>query len=101
MALLAKKDLHGYHILELLKKEVMFREQPPDQTGVYRILKSMEQEDLVACDWELQNSGPARKRYRITTKGRSCLLQWRSTLVEYSESVASIIALLDKAIGET
>lgn len=99
MALLVREPLHGYRVLELLRQEAMFKDQPPDQTGVYRILKNMEQENLLVCDWELQNSGPARKRYAITEKGRVCLRQWKQTIIDYHASVSSIISLLNRALG--
>ena len=99
MALLLREPLHGYRVLELLKEEAMFKEQPPDQTGVYRILRNMEQEKLVACDWELQDSGPARRQYALTEKGLSCLQEWKQTLIDYHDSVSSIIALLNRALG--
>ena len=99
MALLLREPLHGYRVLELLRAEAMFKAQPPDQTGVYRILRNMEQEKLVACDWEFQDSGPARKCYTLTEKGLDCLQQWKRTLIAYHVSVSSVIDLLNRAEG--
>lgn len=99
MALLLQEPLHGYRILELLREETMFRDQPPDQAGVYKILKNMEQDGHVSCNWETQDSGPARKLYTLTEKGLHCLEQWKKTLVEYQASVASVILLLDRQLG--
>ena len=94
MAYLAQEDLHGYRLLDMLKQEPAFRDLPPDQAGVYRILRNMEQDELVAGAWDTEGSGPARKRYRLTERGRSCLREWRRTLTEYQATVAAIIKLL-------
>ncbi len=99
MALLVHSPLHGYRLLELLRKQEMFKTQPPDQTGVYRMLRNMEQEGLVVCEWDLQDSGPARKQYAITTKGKDCLRRWKQTLIDYHASVSSVIAMLHQALG--
>ncbi len=98
MALLVQGPLHGYRILELLKEEAMFKAQPPDQTGVYKILKNMVLDGHVSCNWETQDSGPARKLYTLTETGLSCLDQWKKTLVDYHSSVASIITLLNRKL---
>lgn len=94
MAYLAKEDLHGYRMLELLKREAAFHEQPPDQAGVYRVLRNMEQEGLVESAWDTEGAGPARKRYRLTERGRSCLREWRRTLTDYQAGIAALIRLL-------
>lgn len=60
LTVLAEENLHGYRILERLAGMTMFHGQPPDPAGIYRVLKSMEQEGLVHCAWDLQGSGPAQ-----------------------------------------
>ncbi len=98
MALLTQEKLHGYRIQELLEQQGMFRNQPPDMAGVYRVLRNMEQEGLVFCEWELQPTGTPRKQYAVTEKGKNCLGQWRRTLTEYQASVAAVIELLNQAL---
>ena len=96
-ALLAGEPLHGYRLLELLAEEIVFRDQPPDPAGVYRLLKNMEQDGLISSDWELQSSGPARRLYTLTDRGRACLDQWLQTLTDYQASITRVISLLDWA----
>lgn len=74
LAVLAQESLHDYLILERLADAAMFRDHPPDPAGVYRILKTMGQEELVTCAWDLQSSGLARRQYTITSKGGSLLV---------------------------
>ncbi|MFQ9492104.1 MAG: PadR family transcriptional regulator [Bilophila wadsworthia] len=68
LAVLSSGPLHGYLVVQRLAETSLFRKQPPDATGVYRMLRNMEQEGVLESDWELENSGPARKRYTLTEK---------------------------------
>ena len=65
LAVLSSGPLHGYLVVQRLAETSLFRKQPPDATGVYRMLRNMEQEGVLESDWELENSGPARKRYKL------------------------------------
>ena len=91
LTVLAEENLHGYRILERLTGMAMFHGQPPDPAGIYRVLKSMEQEGLVHCAWDLQGSGPARRQYALAARGRSCLEQWLGTLEDYLASVGELV----------
>jgi len=103
LTVLAEESLHGYRILERLAGMAMFHGQPPDPAGIYRVLKSMEQEGLVHCAWDLQGSGPARRQYALAARGRSCLEQWLGTLEDYFASVGELVddirRVLDAAPG--
>lgn len=99
LAVLARESLHGYLILERLAAQAMFRDQPPDPAGVYRILKSMEQDGLVTCAWDLQGSGPARRQYAITERGGACLGKWLETITKYQRSLADLAAMVQGALA--
>jgi len=99
LAVLAQESLHGYLILERLADAAMFRDQPPDPAGVYRILKTMEQEGLMTCAWDLQSSGPARRQYTITGKGIACLRTWLETLINYRNSVDILIKTVQLSLN--
>lgn len=103
LTVLADANLHGYRILERLAGMPIFHGQPPDPAGIYRVLKSMEQEGLVHCAWDLQGSGPARRQYALAARGRSCLEQWLGTLEDYLASVGELVGdirrVLDAAPG--
>lgn len=83
LALLAGESMHGYSIVQQLSAIKFFRDNPPDITGVYRLLKNMEQEGSLTVQWDMHESGPARKCYTITARGRHCLTQWEQTLREH------------------
>ena len=100
LAVLAQESLHGYRIVERLAAEPMFHDGPPDPAGVYRFLKTMEQEGMVTCSWDLQSSGPARRQYRITDKGIACLDKWLDTLTIYQNSITVLLETIQKALGQ-
>jgi DNA-binding PadR family transcriptional regulator len=94
MGLLAREPVHGYLLAQRLKAMAMFKGQPIDPTGMYRHLKAMEDEGLVASTWDLAETGPARRRYALTAEGLECLALWTETLEHYRDSVAEILGLI-------
>ena len=94
MAVLAKEAVHGYLISQRLRQMTMFSAQPPHPTGIYRLLKSMENAGLVVSTWDLGDTGPAKRRYRLTRQGKNCLATWIQTLEEYEQAVAELLATL-------
>ena len=99
MAILAEQPRHGYDIVQQLTALTMFRGHPPDSTGVYRLLKTMQRDDLVASTWETPGGGPAKRRYALTPQGKKCLKRWIETLEEYREAVSDLLAHLKRAAG--
>lgn len=96
LAMLAEGPLHGYLVAQQLAETPLFRKQPPDATGVYRVLKAMEQNGVLRSDWE-QDGGAARRRYALTGKGRSCLAQWGHTLIAHQTFLADLLVFLRSA----
>jgi PadR family transcriptional regulator, regulatory protein PadR len=93
MAILAEEPSHGYHIVHRLAELAIFRGQRPDPTGVYRLLKSMEDDGSVVATWDLAEAGPAKRRYELTPRGRACLARWITTLAEYQEAIEGLLQL--------
>ena len=94
MAILAQEPQHGYRIAQHLQGMAMFRGHPPDPTGLYRLLKSMEDRGLVRSTWDLAERGPAKRQYKLTRSGRTCLRKWSKTLADYSESLIEILGII-------
>lgn len=70
LLLLAERPSHGYDLLEQIADLGLERTDPG---GLYRALRAMEQEGLVASWWEGSEAGPARRTYTVTTEGRDWL----------------------------
>lgn len=96
MSLLADGPAHGYSIAQRLSRTRLFNGQEPDHTGLYRALKQMEEEGLLKSEWDLADSGPARRVFNLTPKGKACLDTWRSTLETYRDAVDELLCLLER-----
>lgn len=77
LLLLAEAPSHGYELLEGIRVLGIDRADPG---GLYRALRSMEQEGLVSSTWEESTAGPARRSYTLTDDGRMALDSWAQTL---------------------
>jgi len=94
MAFLAQGPAHGYHLAQHLRQMKMFADQEADHTGIYRALKQMEDEGLLSSQWDLADSGPAKRVFALTDDGTACMNQWRQTLREYRDAVDELLGLL-------
>ncbi|WP_291441576.1 radical SAM protein, partial [Desulfovibrio sp.] len=96
MSLLARGPLHGYVLMQRLGAMPFWGASPPDQAGVYRLLKLMESKHLLASHEE---SGPTRGRrvFTLTGQGRACLARWETTLHAYLHTVGGVLALVREA----
>ena len=82
LLLLHHSPSHGYNLIENLK-EFGFAEDPVDSSAVYRCLREMEGDELVASQWDTEASaGPARRVYRLTEEGDRALAWWVASLRE-------------------
>lgn len=66
LLLLAERASHGYELLEQISELGLERADPG---GLYRALRAMEQDGLVASWWEASTSGPERRTYELTPDG--------------------------------
>ena len=60
------KPIHGGEIYQSLKEK--FQIDTP-RGIIYTILRKMEGEGLLVSNWDIQESGPARRIYHITEEG--------------------------------
>ena len=97
MAVLAAEPIHGYLILQRLSGMRIFCGQRPDPTGVYRVLKAMEQEGLVRSTVEATDNRPAKRCFALTASGRKCLARWGGTLQDYEESISDLLTIITHA----
>lgn len=67
---LADGPAHGYDLLEQVTGTGLERVDPG---GLYRSLRSMEQEGLLRSWWEPSQAGPARRTYALTEEGLDAL----------------------------
>jgi len=78
LLLLRERPAHGYDLLERLPE--LTGEQRVEMGNLYRLLRALEEEGLVASAWDESSPGPAKRRYAITGQGRLLLDQWVDAL---------------------
>ena len=57
---------HGYELLEYVHRVGL---SSVDLSGIYRTLRAMEHDRVVASEWEASGSGPPRRVYELTDAG--------------------------------
>ena len=85
------QGLHGYAVEKALQGFRFFRHQPPDYTGLYRLLKRMETEGLLSSAESDSQTGPSKRIYRLTDQGKRCLSRWLESLVEYKKMLEDLL----------
>lgn len=81
---------HGYMIEEYLRKVGFFRF---DGSTLYRTLRQLEKDGLLASEWEPGPTGPARRVYSVTDAGRAWLDAWSATLKAYRAMIDNFFSL--------
>jgi len=94
LSLLARGPTHGYELLERLPPLV--GEERVDVGNVYRALRRLEEEGLVASEWRADLPGPAKRTYTLTDEGRAVLDLWRGSLAALRDE---LVAFLDESEG--
>ncbi len=90
LVLLVEGHAHGYELLEQVD-ELGHRRVDPG--GLYRSLRTMEQEQLVTSWWEPSQSGPARRTYAVTDVGREWMRLWAAAFAESHRLLGQLLDL--------
>lgn len=88
LLLLAEMPSHGYDLLERLGQLGL---PAADPGGLYRVLRTLEREEMVTSRWETSAAGPARRTYELTDEGREWLHAWAGALAEGRRIVSSFL----------
>jgi DNA-binding PadR family transcriptional regulator len=95
LAELAFGPAHGYELLEQVRDDGL---RIVDAGGLYRTLRTMEHDGVVASWWETSQSGPPRRTYELTASGLEALAaeerELRATirlLTELVERIENVI----------
>lgn len=75
LLLLKQQSIHGYDLIQSLP-DFGFAERSLDPGSVYRNLRRLEEDGLVASHWDVSEGGPARRLYRLTDEGEEMLHAW-------------------------
>lgn len=84
LAFLKNWNAYGYELTQRLAEAGM----PEFDSGtVYRTLRQLEKAGFVSSFWDTSESGPARRRYSLTTAGELWLKGWLDTIENYQAIV--------------
>jgi PadR family transcriptional regulator, regulatory protein PadR len=87
---LRQQPSYGYEIIGALQRFGFIQgEAPPGM--IYRHLRQLEQDGLVASHWETQGSGPAKRIYEITAEGEEALELWIAHLTLLRDKLSAFI----------
>ncbi|MGI9033250.1 MAG: PadR family transcriptional regulator [Acidimicrobiales bacterium] len=92
LLLIAESPAHGYDLLEQIKELGLANVDPG---GLYRALRVMEQDGLVASWWEHSSAGPARRSYCLTDEGVEWLHGWAGALREGRRYLSAYLSRYD------
>jgi PadR family transcriptional regulator PadR len=90
LLLLRERPMHGYELLERLP-DVTGEETRVDVGNLYRVLRALEEDGIVASEWSADLPGPAKRTYELTEAGRRLLERWAESLAAAQRVVASFL----------
>jgi PadR family transcriptional regulator PadR len=97
LLLLKKKGRsYGYDLSGDLEAHALTDAQI-ERAALYRTLRQLEANGNVISAWNMEESGPARRVYRLTAKGERHLEEWATVLQHVSKSMARFVAETKKA----
>jgi PadR family transcriptional regulator PadR len=91
--LLLKKKGHSYgYDLSSDLAEYALTDAEIERGALYRVLRQLETNGNVVSEWDIEDSGPARRIYKLTAKGERHLEEWATVLQHVSKSMTRFVA---------
>ncbi|GAA0970941.1 helix-turn-helix transcriptional regulator [Acrocarpospora macrocephala] len=88
LLLICERPAHGYDLIERLS---LLGADDMEPGQIYRVLRALEREGLLASTWVASATGPARRRYELTATGMAALETWMARLTQLSNVVESCL----------
>lgn len=89
LLVLRDDEVHGYDLA--VRLEAIAPDERVDLGNLYRLLRSLEDEGLVASRWRDDLPGRVKRTYTLTTVGRELLDAWASALTASNETTAAFL----------
>jgi PadR family transcriptional regulator PadR len=96
LLLLREEPAHGYDLLERLRS---FGFAESDPGGLYRILRRLEEDDLVRSAWERSSVGPDRRIYELTRTGMEELHRHAKVLAGTAERLQYFLGRYEEFVA--
>jgi len=96
LLLLKKKGRsYGYDLSADLDRHAL-TDAEIERGALYRALRQLEKNGNVTSTWDIQDSGPAKRMYRLTAQGERHLDEWAVVLEHVSKAMARFVAQTKK-----
>ncbi|NND03904.1 MAG: PadR family transcriptional regulator [Acidimicrobiia bacterium] len=96
LLLTAERPSHGYDYMDRLNNMGV---PGVDPGGLYRTLRSMEQEGLLESRWETSDAGPARRTYELSEDGMDWLHAWAAAHAETARIMSVFLDRYTDVVG--
>ena len=91
LLLLRKRDRsYGYELATELRQYAL-TDAEIEVAALYRTLRQLEKNACVTSEWDVDGSGPARRLYTLTARGKQHLEEWVQVLDHLSQSMARFV----------
>lgn len=88
LAVIARGETYGYEMIEKLEA---FGFHMVSEGSIYPVLLRMQKEEWVSTMMKASPTGPQRKYYSITNKGKEMLITFQSKWLELSQAVHQVL----------
>lgn len=88
LLLIAESPAHGYELVERLPDLGVAN---VDSAAVYRALRALDDDGLLESWWEGSESGPARRRYRVSEAGAGTLEGWAAMVHDSASRLSAFV----------
>lgn len=98
LLLLFEQPTHGYDLIEQLER-FGFDTKTQDVGAIYRTLRKLENNGMVASRWEAGGSGPAKRLYEVTGEGKEFLEEWVQSIQFTKSRLENYLKEYDRIIS--
>ncbi len=95
LLLIAEKPAHGYELSARLDDFEVPVFGVGQMGNLYRVLSNLEEMGLIISEWDTEETGPARKIYKITTPGLEYLKNAEIRIRRFRENIDGFLKRLD------
>jgi DNA-binding PadR family transcriptional regulator len=81
---------YGYELAGSLP-EFALTDAEVEVAALYRTLRTLEENQCVRSEWDVEGAGPARRVYRLTPRGEEHLEEWVAVLRHMSASMTRFV----------
>ena len=80
---------HGYELAERLADVI--ETDSVDYGNLYRLLRSLENEEIVSSEWNDESEGRSKREYQLTESGELLLEAWVESLRQTDNRIAAFL----------